>query len=387
MYGNGQSGGERGGGVKRFPFFMRHHPVFIGALVFAVVLTSGTAAWAVNYDSSTSKKLLPGTTINGVPVGGLTYDVAVDRVKQQVEAPLHSPIKVQGDGFEADTTAWDLGLQVDVAAVVRKAMDQSKEGTLPERVWRQLFGHGPTQISATPQWGEGQLGALLDKAAGSVNLEPKNASISTSTGWVTVSQSKVGRQLDVEASRNALLEGVRLRQETVRLVSQEVKPEVGADAFAKVVLVRTGENKLFLYENGTIAQSWDVATGTAEFPTPTGTWRIVQKLVNPVWTNPNSSWSKSMPPTIPGGPGNPLGTHALALNAPGILIHATSDEASIGYSASHGCIRMTETNELDLFGRVSTGTTVAIVNAAPPKPRGSDTPPPATPTQAAAVQF
>jgi hypothetical protein len=48
---------------------------------------------------------------------------------------------------------------------------------------------------------------------------------------------------------------------------------------------------------------------------------------------------------------------------------------------------MHESDEADVFGRVSTGTTVAIVNAAPPKARGSDTPAPETPTQAAAVQF
>ncbi|MDQ6928244.1 MAG: L,D-transpeptidase/peptidoglycan binding protein [Actinomycetota bacterium] len=373
--------------MKRFFWFGRHHPVFIVALVIAVVLTSGTAAWAVNYDHTTSQRLLPGTTINGVPVGGLTYDVAVARVKQQVEAPLHQPIKVQGDDFETETTAWDLGLHVDVPTVVRKAMDRSHEGNLPERVWHQLFSHGPTQASATPKWTDGQLGAILDHAAQTVKLEPKNASIGTSTGWVTVSDAKVGRQLDVEASRNALLDAVRLHQDTVRLVTQDVQPEVGRDAFAKVLLVRTGENKLYLYENGSITQTWSVATGAAEFPTPTGTWRIIQKLVNPIWTNPNSTWSKSMPPTIPGGPGNPLGTHALALNASGILIHATSDDASIGFNASHGCIRMHESDELDVFGRVGTGTTVAVVNAGPPKARGANTPAPATPTQAAAVQF
>lgn len=372
--------------MKRFFWFGRRHPVFIVTLVLAVAATSGTAAWAVSYDNTTSKRLLPGTMISGVPVGGLNFDAAVARVRQQVEAPLHRPITVQAEDFEAQTTAWDLGLHVDVPAVVHKTMQRSQEGNLPQRVWRQLFSHGPTKTSVTPKWTDGELGAILERAAQSVNLEAKNASIGTSTGWVTLSEAKVGRQLDVEASRNALLEAVRLGQGSVRLVSQEVQPEVGQDAYAKVLLVRTGENKLYLYENGTITNSWPVATGAAEFPTPTGTWRIVQKLVNPVWVNPNSSWSKSMPATIPGGPGNPLGSHALALNASGILIHATSDDASIGYSASHGCIRMHESDELDVFGRVGTGTTVAIVNAGPPKARGAAAPAP-DPVQAAAQQF
>ncbi|MBA3266809.1 MAG: L,D-transpeptidase, partial [Acidimicrobiia bacterium] len=155
---------------------------------------------------------------------------------------------------------------------------------------------------------------------------------------------------------------------------------------SKVILVRTGENKLYLYENGEVTKEYSVATGEAKFPTPTGMWNVVSKLVNPTWTNPGSAWATGMPATIGPGPGNPLGSHALALDAPGILIHATSDSASIGYSASHGCIRMNTADEIDLFGRVSTGTKVAIVNGGPPVPRPS-TPAPATPDQNAAVNF
>ena len=42
----------------------------------------------------------------------------------------------------------------------------------------------------------------------------------------------------------------------------------------------------------------------------------------------------------PAGPGNPLGTRWMGLSAPAVGIHGTPDAASIGYSASHGCIRM-----------------------------------------------
>ncbi len=94
-----------------------------------------------------------------------------------------------------------------------------------------------------------------------------------------------------------------------------------------------------------------------------------------------------MPATIGPGPNNPLGTRALALNASGILIHATSDRSSIGYSASHGCIRMNEEDEMDLFGRVNTGTMVAVVNAGPPKPRGATPVPAPAPEQNAVINY
>ncbi len=171
------------------------------------------------------------------------------------------------------------------------------------------------------------------------------------------------------------------------LVTRTVPPRVANEALAKVILVRTGENMLYLYENGHISKSWPVATGQAAYPTPTGTFRVVSKLVDPVWVNPHSSWAASMPATIGPGPTNPLGTRALALSASGILIHATPDTGSIGFSVSHGCIRMNPTDEMDLFGRVSPGTPVAIVNAGPPKPRVAEAPPPAPPDQSAAINY
>ena len=73
-----------------------------------------------------------------------------------------------------------------------------------------------------------------------------------------------------------------------------------------------------------------------------------------------TGWGAGEPATIPPGPGNPLGTRALYLNAPGIRIHGTYDTASVGTYASHGCIRMTISDSEDLYPRVPVGTTVLI---------------------------
>ena len=94
----------------------------------------------------------------------------------------------------------------------------------------------------------------------------------------------------------------------------------------------------------------------------------------------------TLPRRMAGGPDNPLGTHALALSASGILIHETPDVGSIGTSASHGCIRMRGGDEVDLFNQVSTGTTVVILNAGTPKAR-TNTPNPTSADQNAAVNY
>ena len=66
---------------------------------------------------------------------------------------------------------------------------------------------------------------------------------------------------------------------------------------------------------------------------------------------------------IPPGPGNPLGTRWMGISSPYVGIHGTPDAASIGYSASHGCIRMLIPQVEWLFEQVEVGTPVFIVRA------------------------
>jgi L,D-transpeptidase ErfK/SrfK len=67
-----------------------------------------------------------------------------------------------------------------------------------------------------------------------------------------------------------------------------------------------------------------------------------------------------MPASIPPGPGNPLGTRAMSLNASGILIHGTYASYSVGTYASHGCIRMLLSDVEALYPQVPVGTPVLI---------------------------
>ena len=118
-----------------------------------------------------------------------------------------------------------------------------------------------------------------------------------------------------------------------------------------------------------MAKTYTVATGTARYPTPKGKFSIVLKRRNPVWVNPDpTGWGASLPPRIPAGPGNPLGTRAMNLNTPGIRIHGTSNVASLGTSASHGCIRMAIPDAEELFEKVDQGTPVVIIQGPKPPP-------------------
>jgi len=345
--------------------------VIAAIVVPLTVALAGLGTFGVLAVDRQARRTLPsGSFVQGVDVGGLRFDAAVARVREKVETPLHRPVKVTVDTFEVETSPWDLGYRVDVPRVVRQAM-ASRQGNVLSRVSSQLLSSGGAPfLEVRPAWGPGQLDEVLADAGKVVGTPPKDADIDISTGWVKVVPEKAGKAIDVEASKRVLMDGVTLGDATVRLVAKPVKAAPDP-TMSKVILVRAGENKLYLYENGQIVKSWPVATGAPGFLTPEGVWRITQKIVNPSWHNPGSAWARGLPAVIGPGPNNPLGTRALRLDAPAILIHATANTGSIGYSECQGCIRMTETDEAELFSMVEVGTRVAVIQVSPPRPKSA----------------
>ena len=108
-------------------------------------------------------------------------------------------------------------------------------------------------------------------------------------------------------------------------------------------------------------KTYSVAPGRPAYPTPTGSFVIISKVVNPTWTPPNSPWAAG---AVPIGPGtdDPLQARWMGLSTPGVGIHGTNEPWTVGTHASHGCIRMRVPDVKDLFNRVFIGTPVQIVN-------------------------
>jgi lipoprotein-anchoring transpeptidase ErfK/SrfK len=138
------------------------------------------------------------------------------------------------------------------------------------------------------------------------------------------------------------------------------KPAVGSAELDEAVVILRGSNRLLFFDDAKLVKWFGVATGQSAFPTPLGNYEIVNLQRNPWWNPPPSDWAKDAEP-VPPGPGNPLGTRWMGISAPYIGIHGTPDAASIGYSASHGCVRMRVPEAEWLFRRVEIGTPVFII--------------------------
>lgn len=338
-------------------------PVRLAALAISLVifaLAGGTAA-AVADDYLRREVMPAGTLVAGVDVSGLTRAEARDRIADEVVAPLREPVVLTAEGQTFTLDAADI-VDVDVDGMLDEAFLPRKTAILPARVAervgaRQAGGTTDLKISLD----ESSVEQWLAEAARSVDTTPADAAVDLQDGSVVVVPARVGVSLDVTATAQVLQDALTAGVKAVEAEIVRTEPEVTESSLGPAILVDLSERKLYLYQNGEVEKTYGVAVGTPSHPTPRGEFEITQKRYMPTWVNPGSGWAASMPRTIGPGPSNPLGTRALNINAPGIRIHGTTANSSIGTAASHGCMRMHRWDIEDLYERVEVGTPVFIV--------------------------
>jgi lipoprotein-anchoring transpeptidase ErfK/SrfK len=209
--------------------------------------------------------------------------------------------------------------------------------------------------SAASSWAEA-IAESLDREAGKSTVLLRDTR-------PFVTRSRTGLRLRREEAARRIFQALALHARgPVELPVLRFEPEVTRATAGPIVVIRRDSHKLFLYDGMRKVRKLGVATGQPSFPTPLGSFEIVTKQRNPTWYPPASGWAKGLEP-VPPGSGNPLGTRWMGLDVYAVGIHGTPDAASIGYSASHGCIRMQIADAEWLFERVEVGTPVFIVAA------------------------
>jgi len=130
------------------------------------------------------------------------------------------------------------------------------------------------------------------------------------------------------------------------------------------VVVKTSARQLYYVMGGGKAVRYTVGVGRAG-KRWSGTSYITRMALRPAWSPPAEIRrdKPSLPDVIPGGsPRNPMGAAAMTLSGGEYAIHGTNAPGSIGGFVSYGCIRMHNSDVLDLFGRVHLGTQVVVLN-------------------------
>ena len=284
-----------------------------------------------------------GVTIGGVDVGGLAPDVATATVQQEFQQPLQLEI----GATEVLVTPDVLAATPVIDKAIEKALVAQPYATIPL---------GVSVVTGTIADFVSRLAQRFDRPAVDSTLSLRHL-----RPWL--SMESAGRKLDQRrAVRDINLALAAGKRDEIRLATSALRPKVTRSNFGGVIVIRRSSNRLLLYNGMKYRRFFAVATGQSQYPTPLGRFKIVVKWRNPWWYPPNSPWAEGQKP-VPPGPDNPLGTRWMGLSAPGVGIHGTPSDGSIGYSVSHGCIRMHIPQAEWLFNHVAIGTTVFIVAA------------------------
>jgi lipoprotein-anchoring transpeptidase ErfK/SrfK len=252
--------------------------------------------------------------------------------------------------------------------MVDEALARSRSGNVFARSWRSLSGERMNEnLEPTVQYSDAAVIRLIDKVRKSVERPAKDASVNINAEGVHTVPGVEG--LAIAASQLHRRIGAAITSTTASRTfvakTRHTQPKVTtADLKRKydtVIVVNRDQFRLRLFKELKPAQSYGIAVGQVGLETPAGQYTIANKAINPAWHVPNSAWAgKLAGKVIPGDdPTNPIKARWLGI-FDGVGIHGTSDDASIGHNASHGCIRMHIPDVERLYDEVPVGSAVYI---------------------------
>jgi lipoprotein-anchoring transpeptidase ErfK/SrfK len=144
-----------------------------------------------------------------------------------------------------------------------------------------------------------------------------------------------------------------LRRQAVAYATQEAPG---------TIMIDTPHTYLYYVLGGGRAIRYAIGVGREGF-TWSGVQKVSRKAEWPDWTPPPEMIQRQqyLPRWVAGGPGNPLGARAMYLGETQYRIHGTNDPTTIGKKVSSGCVRLTNEDVIDLFGRTNIGTKVVVL--------------------------
>jgi lipoprotein-anchoring transpeptidase ErfK/SrfK len=288
-------------------------------------------------------RIADGVTVAGVAVGGMTAEEAAAALRTFWQRPFV---------VRLGTRVWSvsarrLGGRVDISTAVTQA----------------LAAAPLTSLSLPVLVNRDALRLFVARRAAEMYRPAVNSAVRLRNLRPYVTRGRDGRRV-LQAATRARIRSALVAHERgpVTLATETIRRTITRRNFGPVIVVRRDSHRLYLYNVMTFRRSFGVATGLPQYPTPIGHFRIVSKVRWPWWHPPDAAWAAGASP-IPPGYNNPLGTRWMGLSVGGVGIHGTPSAWSIGYSASHGCIRMRIPEAEWLFERVRIGTHVFIVRA------------------------
>ena len=340
----------------------------IAVLVLTVTVLLVGAGSLYAFDRSHKTKIADGVTVNGVDVGGLTPARARAKLSAALLKPLDRPVSVRYKGRRFTLTPEAANVAIDIDGSVDRAMQVSTKGNLLTRTWREVRGTElDAPVEAKISWDRAAVRRVVRRVRDRLTIEPRDASVDLESGNVDPVTSKDGLAVDTDRLRHDIKAELLDTGDTriARVRTSVVEPKVTTAELKRkydtVIIVNRGQFRLRLFKDLQPKQTFGIAVGQVGLETPDGQYTIANKANNPAWHVPNSPWAgKLAGKVIPGDdPTNPIKARWLGVYD-GVGIHGTTDDASIGHNASHGCIRMHIPDVEKLYDEVPVGAAIYI---------------------------
>jgi lipoprotein-anchoring transpeptidase ErfK/SrfK len=330
-----------------------------------VLVLGAVAAYA--YDSSQKDQIADGITVGGVDVGGMNAAQAERAVRHQLLQPLRHSLEVTFRGHTWELSGKRLKLHADLAGAVEEAVDASRGGGIVDRLARYVSGGEVDKaISADVTYSKPAINRFVREVADAIDREPENADVEPSPESLEVVAGHDGRKLRDHLLTRQLRRAVLNASAPHRIAASvhSTKPEVTksevAAEYPSYLTLDRGTFTLRLWKHLKLAKTYTVAVGQEGLETPEGLYHIQEKQVNPSWHVPNSAWAGELAgQVIPPGPEDPIKARWMGIFE-GAGIHGTDETWSLGEAASHGCVRMSIPDVIELYPQVEVGTPIYI---------------------------
>jgi lipoprotein-anchoring transpeptidase ErfK/SrfK len=341
-------------------------PTIVAIAVAGALLVLAVGAYA--YDSARDDMIAKGVSVAGVDVGGMRASKARVVLREKLLSRLERPVRVAVAGRRYRLTANRAHLIGDIDGMVAAAVDESRSGGLPKRVWRDLTS-SRVRADVAPQVNYSTIAVnrFVRTVKRSVDRPARDADLRFQAAALPAIPSQTGLRLNGARLRVAITDALTAlgSQRLVRARVRVVKPKVTTGELGKkypyVITVDRSGFRLRFFKRLRLAKTYKIAVGQIGLETPAGLYHVQNKAIDPAWHVPNSAWAgKLAGKVIPGGvPENPLKARWLGIYA-GAGIHGTADIGSLGSAASHGCIRMSVPDVEELYDQVPVQTPVYI---------------------------
>lgn len=314
-------------------------------------------------DASHDDEIADGIRIGSLDVGGLAVGQARERVQRELAGSVRRPVTVSYRSQRFVLRPDKAHVSLDVKATVEAARRRGREGS---SAFSRVLGGADVRATVAPRivYPRSAVQGFVERVAKRVDDPARDADIDIANGKLSRRHARNGvsvlraQLLAALVKRISSTQGGREMAVPVKVTERPDRTLADlAKRYPVVIAVNRDAKQLRLYKRLRLVHKYKIAVGRQGLETSAGRYTIQEKIVNPPWHVPTSSWAGALAGrTIAADdPQNPLEARWMGFHD-GQGIHGTSDLASLGTAASHGCIRMAVPDVEQLYTQVKLGT-------------------------------